>query len=532
MNGSSSQQAENKPHVAKKAPKLNLDNAIYPSAEEHKKPEIAKVSNDAARAANTDIVLYDSDGKKKSQATLLIEIGQQSTLFHDENQDAYAEVKIDGISIVYKIRSRDYREYLGHKLYKLIDKGANATAITDAVNTLEAAAKHDGELKTVAIRVFHDNDSHTVYIDQGCSKRKIVKIDRNGLEIVTEAHVKFIRKNGMTELSQASDSGDIGLIRKYINVCEEELPLVYGWLFCALAGVKPYPILILQGEQGTGKSTTSRVIRLLVDPSSVLLRNPPRDSRDLMVSAANTHCVVLDNLSGLSPELADCMCRLSTGGGIDVRALYTDSEQFLIDLQRPILCNGIDDIATRPDLADRSFIINLPVISNKERKSELEFWQSFEKDRPKIQAALYRAISSGLKFRDQIKLTEKPRMADVVQWVTACERGLNMEGAFINAHTKNQMLAVELGIDSSPIGSAVMALMSDRKKWIGKPTEFMAALEDIAGERQVRSKAWPQSPKGLNNAIKRLMPNFRKMGIEIIKYDFGNREYRIENLNK
>ncbi len=482
------------------------------------------------KSSEFDISVFDSDGKKKSQATLLIEIGMNGLLFHDVNRDAYVEIKSGGVFKTFKVRSRDYKEYLGHELFKLIDKGANSTAITDAINTLEAVAKHDGDEFPVAIRVFNHDSS--VYIDPGCEARKIIKINKNGWQYVVQAPVKFVRKNGMTAMRTPSAKGNIQLIRKYINVNDDEFPLLYAWLFCALAGITPYPILILQGEQGTGKSTTSRVIRLLSDPSSVPLRAPPKELRDMLVAACNTHAMVLDNLSGLSPEMSDLLCRLSTGGGIDVRALYTDNEQVLMELQKPILCNGIDDIAIRPDLTERSLIINLPIINGKKRKSEFEFWQEFETDQPKIQSALFKAISSGFQNQNNIQLEEKPRMADAVQWVSACEKGLGLEGDFLEAYNKNQKHAIELGIDSSPVGSAIMALMADRKTWLGKPTELMARLEEIAGERQIRSKSWPQSPKGLNNAIKRLMPNFRKLGIEIIKYDFGNREYRLENIRK
>jgi hypothetical protein len=45
-----------------------------------------------AKTPTPIIKLTDSDDKKKSQATLLIEIGKQSKLFHDDNKDAYAEI--------------------------------------------------------------------------------------------------------------------------------------------------------------------------------------------------------------------------------------------------------------------------------------------------------------------------------------------------------------------------------------------------------------------------------------------------------
>lgn len=471
-----------------------------------------------------EISLMD-DEKKKSQATLLIEIGQQGQLFHDCNGDAYAEIERDNIKATYKIRSRDYREYLSYRLYELTEKGANSNAIGDAIATLEAAAKFNGAQVIIAVRVYFNIDD--IFIDLGCKDRRIIKVHAGGWLYTPKAPVKFIRKNGMSKLPEPKSGGQLQLLNKYINVSEKELPLIYGWIFCAIAGVKPFPILILQGEQGTGKSTTSRVIRSLVDPSTVPLRSPPKDTRNLLVSAANTHCVVLDNLSGINAEMSDCLCRLSTGGGYDVRALFTDNEQYLIDIQKPILCNGIDDVATRPDLAQRAIIANLPVINTQDRKSEAQFWSEFEQDKQLIMGAILKAISSGLKHHKNITLKEKPRMADVAQWVTACERDIGLEGQFIAAHNENQLHAIELGIEASPVGNAIMILMETKTLWDGKPTKLYETLTDIAGRRVTKSNGWPQSVKGLNNIIKRLKPSFRALGVDIDKKYSGSREYTI-----
>ena len=137
----------------------------------------------------------------------------------------------------------------------------------------------------------------------------------------------------------------------------------------------PYPVLILQGEQGTAKSTAAKVLRLLIDPSAAPLRTAPLDERDLMIAARNGWIIALDNLSGLSSWLSDALCRIATGGGVSTRELYSDTDEVLIDVQRPIILNGIDDIATRQDLIDRSIIINLEPIPENKRKPEAEFWQ-------------------------------------------------------------------------------------------------------------------------------------------------------------
>jgi hypothetical protein len=119
------------------------------------------------------------------------------------------------------------------------------------------------------------------------------------------------------------------------------------------------------------------VLRSLVDPSAVPLRTQPRKEEDLIIAAHNSWLIALDNLSGLAPWLSDGLCRIATGGGFGTRELYTNKDESLIDVQRPTILNGIDDIATRQDLIDRSIIINLEFIPDNKRKEEPEFWQPF-----------------------------------------------------------------------------------------------------------------------------------------------------------
>jgi len=470
------------------------------------------------------ISLFDNDGAKKSQATLLIEIGQQFELFHCPNKEAYAQIGKQVLSVA----SKAFKDKLSHEFFTLTGKGCNGKAIADALATLESIAKYDSPEHVVYNRVANLGDK--IYIDIGCNNFRVIEITTEGWQTLDIAPVKFVRKQGFAALPEPVKGGELSGLKSFLNIHNEQLPLALGFIFCAVAGISPYPILILQGEQGTGKSTTSRVIRSFIDPSTVPLRNPPKDPRDLIVSAANSHCVVLDNLSGLKPEFSDCLCRLSTGGGHDLRKLYTDMDQSLIDVQRPVMVNGIDDIATRPDLAERALILNLPVINDIARKTENEFWQDFDKSKPILLGAILAAIAAGLKHRSSIQLPIKPRMADAAIWITACESAFNPETPFINAHRINQQEAIELSIEASPVGSAIIELMANREYWTGTPTNLFKALAAIAGESQTRGRAWPQSTKGLKASINRLKASFRKIGINIDEGKSGNRFYEIRKV--
>src|SRR5206468_11391963 len=95
-----------------------------------------------------------------------------------------------------------------------------------------------------------------------------------------------------------------------------------------------------------------------------------------------------DNLSQLPTWLSDALCRLASGGSFAVRQLYTDEDEVLFRASRPLLVNGIEDVISRADLADRAIFLMLAPIGEQQRRAETELWREFEVARPRILGAL------------------------------------------------------------------------------------------------------------------------------------------------
>lgn len=464
------------------------------------------------------ISLFDKDGKKKSQVTLLTEIALTQELFHNKSGDGHAILTINGHREVWALSSKVYKDWLLEQFFNLTDKGANRNSVRDALGTIECIAKFKRECKEVHLRTAKLNEK--IYIDLCDSNWRVVEIDKHGWTILPKSPVLFIRKKSMAPFPGPKTGGNINSLWGFLNVEVKDIPLVLGFLLASLRPNGPYPVLVLVGEQGTAKSTAARVLRLLIDPSLSPLRSPPKDEKDFLVGCINNWCVVVDNLSGLQSWFSDALCRISTGGSFSARALYTDTEEVLIDLQRPIILNGIDDIATRPDLAERSILLNLQPIQDEKRIAENEFYENFLKVQPEILGTLFDAISGGLRDIQNVKLSQLPRMADAALWVTAAEKSLGLEqGAFIKAYQKNLRNGVVTGIESSPVGRTVIKLMENHIEWHGTATELLEELSRLIDDQTRNSRAWPKSPNWLSNSLRRLGNSLRKIGYELMLPD-------------
>ncbi len=235
--------------------------------------------------------------------------------------------------------------------------------------------------------------------------------------------------------------------------------------------------------------------------------------------------VVLDNLSQVKQWLSDALCRLATGGGFATRQLYYDTDEIIFDAQRPIILNGIEELATRSDLLDRSILVTLEPIAAERRRTEKSLWENFDRQHPLLLGALLDAVSTGLRRLSEVRLTELPRMADFAQWAVACEPGLPIEpGTFLQRYTANRDAADEIALEASPIASALATLMSGRPAWSGTPRQLHEELTrviqrrpsaDHSGSSQL-PRSWPPNAQRLSAELRLLMPNLRRAGMNVV----------------
>jgi hypothetical protein len=461
----------------------------------------------AKESKSLAISLYDDD-RPKSQATVLTEIGLQHHLFHDRDGEAFARIAVGGHSEVFRIAGSEYHDMLGRVYYLLSQKGARKSAIADAIATITASARYEGPCEPVHLRV--GTTAEGIAIDTGASDWSTIEVKASGWQIAPRPAANFRRSTKAAALPMPGEA-DFSTLWKYINVEPADRVLVAAWLLSTLRPSGPFPILLLVGEQGTGKSQTSRTLKALTDPSTVPLRAPPRDDKDLLVSALHSWVLALDNLSGVKTEFSDALCRLATGGALAGRKLYTDGEETAHKVQRPVILNGIDDIASRPDLAERCIHLMLPTLTNRETESELA--SRFEIDAPKIMAALLDGVALALRDVQMPYAGKLPRMADFAKWAAAGVPALGFtREAFIEAYRQNQAEAVLAGLDASDIGSAVRRFAEQEKRWQGTSRELLNRLNKESGATRYEM-GWPQSPKGLQAALRRLAPSLRSVGV-------------------
>jgi hypothetical protein len=360
-------------------------------------------------------------------------------------------------------------------------------------------------------------DAGSVYLDLADGDWRVIEVGKGSWAIRDESPVVFVRSSSTLALPEPEPGGSIEELRRFVNVPDEaSWKLLVAFLVMSLQPQGPFPILVLLGEQGSAKSTTARIMRMVVDPAKALLRAGAPSERDLMIAASRHWLIGFDNLSRVTDRLSDALCQLSTGAGFATRQLYSDDEEIVFEAMRPLILNGIAGIAQRPDLVSRALVMTLMAVAEDAMMPEKELWPAFEEARPRILGALLDTLAAALSVLPDVQLARSPRLADFARLGVAVEQVLEWEpGSFLAAFETSQSGALRETLDAELITDPVIEFARRYRVWEGTMTSLLGALEVIAEDDITHRKEWPPNAAELGKRLRRLAPALRKLGVEV-----------------
>jgi hypothetical protein len=313
-----------------------------------------------------------------------------------------------------------------------------------------------------------------------------------------------------------SRDGSIDLLRHFVNLSESDFRLMIAWVTAALRPVGPYPILVLNSQQGSSKTTLARILRLLIDPQSCPLLSEPASTRDLVATAVNGWLLAYDNMSAIPNWLSDGLCRLVYGVGFAGRALFSNDERSIIHAQRPVILTAIDEIVRRGDLRDRCVFLHPPIILPGRRRTEDDFWSAFHAVYPRILGGVLDAIVGGLRTLPSVRLTELPRMADYAKWGEAVHRGLGSGvDSFLSTYNDNRKDAARTELEDSPLGTVMLDVVRSGASATITASDLHAKLSHAVGRRVVKSGRWPKTVSAFSSERRRMAPQLLTHGLSI-----------------
>ncbi len=485
----------------------------------------------------------EKPGKGPAQRELIIEAVQDAGVifWRDADGFAFATVPLNGTLRRYRVRSRNFGLVV-RSLYGEANPVTGRNGITrhgsvsdkamaEAMPAFEAMAL-TGEVKNPAVRVLLLENS--IILDLGDDLWRAVVINANGWHVMEKTAAPLIRPDGMRPLPVPRNDPDaLPKLRRLVNLPsgnegDAGFRLIVMWCMSCLWPSGPYPILAIDGEQGSAKSTTCRMLRRLVDPNAGELRAPARSEDDLLIAAMNGRVVGQDNVSFIEPGMADSLCRLATGGGFGKRKLYADTDEVIVSVARPILLNGIPSLLARGDLADRALAFTLPSIPDEKRRPETEVWGDFADAAPGVLALLLDGVATALRRLPELRLAELPRMADFARLAAAAAPAFKWtEVDILAAIASNRATAVATVIEADPVAEAVRSLCPEQGELKATAAELLNLINGKVTEETRRERGWPKDATRLSTRLTRFIPALRRAGVDVERSKSGDRAITI-----
>ena len=447
----------------------------------------------------------ESAGERNVSAAIIKLVVDRCELSHDTNtRDAYVTTKADNVTL--KVGSTSFAEWVSHEYYKGSGhSSASDAAVKQASSVVSGLCKFEGKQEQVFIRAAKCKENGAYYHFMGDEKNRAVELTTTGWRIQDKYPVRFWKPSSSTALPDPVAGGDVNKLWEFCNIPEEHRFLVLAWLLECYRVDTPFPLLEINGVQGSAKSTTEKNLRMVIDPSTVNLRSTPKNVEDIYVCAANNWLVAYENVSYLPAKIQDACCTMATGGGAGARRLFSDNEENLIEVKRPVVLNGIPSLITAQDLTERSIHIELPRVERYLCEGDLQ--KGFDAALSEIVGGLYDLFVKTLSILPDVKLARPPRMVDFCYLGEAMMRSMgHKEGTFTELYNENRSDSVIRSIESSPIASAVLEMAQESAVGTVFHGTYKELLDKLIPYKNRDNEGWPKSEKGLANTLKRNIP--------------------------
>jgi DNA polymerase elongation subunit (family B) len=419
-------------------------------------------------------------------------------------------------------------------------------ALSKSLRVLIGKAEFSGKTrKQLYLRTARTPDG-TIYYDLTNPKWQCVKITHEGWSVVSSPPI-FRRYSHQMEQDAPDAIYPIDIFDNFLTLLNIDQNSDNKLLFkCYIIALFYYGIvhaaLMLHGEGGSAKTSLQELVRMLVDPSSILTLSISFDIESMAQKIAHNYVCYFDNITKITDTISDLLCRAITGSGFLKRELFTDDEDIIYQLKHCIGITGINLAATKSDLIDRGLIVEHKPFAKKGKKRSKIIWDKFYEIRPKLLAYIFDILVKVLQFErnhpEGLQLEEYPRLADFAETCEIISRCMGNEpSAFIKAFERNISLKHRTAIEDSLVGKAIKIFVNKRenKNWEGTMTDLLLKLNGIAfNDLQITNikngKLWPQTSSVLSRRINEIKADLRALGIliESISIDTSDKQISIK----
>ena len=483
----------------------------------------------------------DSEKKRQTKIRVAFETVRQhiQNLFIDEYQTPHIALPIQDHLEVLPVDSNVFKNWYKMFIFERDGIVLDSTTINDLcglASAYAASAKYGTQIN-LNLRTALKSDFKTEWIYDLVNKNwEFIRITSSGWDIFRN-EIIFRRYNNQKAQVYPDRNYEADIFDQFMGLVnikdKESILLLKCYIISLFIPEIQKVVLILRGSQGAAKSSLQEFIRTLVDPSIAKTLVFPRQLNELIQQLSHNYITYYDNISSIPPWISDQLCRAVSGSASSKRQLYTDDDDKIYNFKRCVGMNGINLVATKEDLLDRSIIIGLDDIEDENRRIPQELWKEFDNIRPKLLGYIFDILAKVLEYEEnnsevikKLKLTRMTEFAKHGEIISRCIG--NKENEFINAYKRNREIQVDEIVESSQVATAIMCMMfrkyEDLKVWDGTPTALYTELREVAQNDvwelniDTNDRYWPKNVKSLGKRLNEIKPTLKAKGLKITHY--------------
>jgi hypothetical protein len=435
---------------------------------------------------------------------------------------SYVYLKVENNSIAHSLNGAWLKRWIRQKARRHSEI-ITSDDMKDILDNLEGHAAISDDRIQIHLRVGRSDEGYPE-LDLGTEDRARVLFKDGKAELILEgSRTLFSRPDTMLPLPVPSEEGDWRALLPFLNMSEEHQYLTVAWMSWCMCHERfslPYPLMVLQGPQGMGKSFLCKhIFRRLIDNNAAGIQVYRGQVKEMAISASHQYLLIYDNVRLLTRRQSDDFCVFSTSGSLSGRKLYTDDGQSLLMVHCAIVLNGIHHFIVEPDLASRAVIIHLLPLDEKHRVEEEQLATDLESKLPCILRGLIDLCAQALHTVHSVEVTHPERMLSFCRWLAALEQVMGLPtGRLQKAYSDNLKNASMESVQESALGVTALRFTMGlpNHHWVGTPSQLLIELENLAPNNTTyRHTEWPQSPISLSKRLKQIGPLLKAQGVEL-----------------
>jgi len=447
------------------------------------------------------------DGVPEDEKLLRFIADVELIAFRDHHKEVCCKINPTGEVVALSTRDESkISKYLNFRVKKLTNVLPKNATVKSVMKGLDVVAQFDSPEVEMFNRV--GKYKGDIYYDLG--NENAIHITCTGWKQVSCPPIFRRYANHKVQVVPVA-GGNIERFFEFVNHEENERLLLMVYMVASLIPGIAHPLLYVYGAHGSAKSSLSSKIKAVIDPSTTEKLTLGKKVPEVVRNLKQYYVSLYDNISYLPGDISDLFCMASTGGGVDLRKLYTDEDSHIMSFKHCVILNGIKIAISKPDLLDRTILIKLKRVNAKE---ESVINAGFEEALPEIMGGVLDLLSKALVLYPSITIEKLPRMADFAKWGYAIAEAIGgYGGQFLGDYAANIADQNDLIASGNKLCQAVLELMENKPSYnttIGKAYEELKRL----ARTDSQDKSFPRRENTLRPHLEELGPVLDSFGIQ------------------